>query len=135
MPRFDCAFGLLTATCSHGIPPAAVNYENSGERYGYTDFLMKERSRPSKIFRSDIVCKLQPWQLKQEAAVLQSINPEIQNGATFGRVQRSVSSGLVSKGLLPDAHGQLHGLPCQVFKPFSTFRIWKTYLCFVRYNK
>lgn len=105
------------ATCSHGVPAAAANHERSGERYGYADFVLRERILPKlnpKFIRIDVECKHKAFRQKVEVSVLESRDPGILSSAVHARILSSLRAAREVVGLLPDAHGQLHGLACQV---------------------
>lgn len=107
---------VVAATCRHVMPLKAVNLIRSGERYGYSHYLLTDifYDMNVRFFHQDIACKHQPWRRRVQQSVLSSANQGVQDSAAFARIQRTLEAAHSSVDVLPDMHGLLHAWPCQV---------------------
>ena len=109
----------------------AVNLWRSGERYGYSHFLLTDLlyALQPLLVHQDIACKHKGWRQRVQSAVLASEDPDIQASAAFQRIQRTEAQAGTSADVLPDAHALLHSWPCQVCSGRVNSTQIHTYIC------
>ena len=107
---------LNAATCRHCMPLKAVNLVGTGERYGYSHYLLTDLfyDMGVKFIHQDIACKHQPWRKRVQRAVLDSLDPAVTSSATFLLIERTLEAADSTFDVLPDMHGNLHAWSCQV---------------------
>lgn len=117
------ALPLAAAVCArHGIPFAAVNMINSGERYAYSFHLLHELAKRGievHQLHSDIMCKYAPWHVssREALALAPAADCTPEQAAHHLALQRSVGSGSGAppmRMVMAAMHGAAHSQFCQV---------------------
>ena len=114
-PNFNMLISAA-GTCGHGVPIAAVNMENSGERYGYADGLLRFQILPllPTFIYNDVECKHCLFREKAQVRVRESQDPVVRGSRSFVMIEETLEAANGVIGLLPDLHGTLHNVACQV---------------------
>lgn len=101
-----------------------MNMENSGERYGYADYLLRKELLPlfPKFIYMDIECKHALFRDKVQVKVMESQDPVVRGSQTFVMIEATKIAAERVIGLLPDLHGMLHNVACQVGLAFH--KLW-----------